>query len=89
MVGELAAFRAVVSSTAKSVLSCLPSDTTCAEVVGKLVAKFKKLEGQRSQLERPAARIYDPLLGPPPGRVWLADHLDEATGQFRAKLATR
>jgi hypothetical protein len=40
-------------------------------------------------LERPAVRICDLLLGPPPDRARLADHLDEATGQLRVKLATR
>jgi hypothetical protein len=34
-------------------------------------------------------RIYDLLLGPPPGRARLADRLDKAVGQLGAELATR
>jgi hypothetical protein len=45
--------------------------------------------GRHSQFEQPATRICDLLLGPPPVRVWLADRLDEATGQLRAELATQ
>jgi hypothetical protein len=32
-------------------------------------------------------RICDLLLGPPPGQAQLVDHLDEAVGQLRVKLA--
>jgi hypothetical protein len=32
-------------------------------------------------------RICDLQLGPPPGRVRLANRMDEATGQLRAELA--
>jgi hypothetical protein len=47
------------------------------------------VEGHCSKLERPAARISDLLLGPPPSRAWLDDHLDEATGQLREELAAQ
>jgi hypothetical protein len=89
MVGEHATFHAVVSSAAESVLGCSPSNTTCAVVVGKLAAMFQKVEGHHSKLERPATRICNLLLGPPPGRAWLADHLHEATGQLREELSVR
>jgi hypothetical protein len=89
MVGELATFRATVSSTTESVLECSPGDTARAEVVGELVTEFQKVEGQCSRLERPATWIYDLLLGPPLSRVRMADRLDEAAGQHRAELAAR
>jgi hypothetical protein len=38
------------------------------------------VERRRSKLERPAARICDLLVGPMPGRAWLADHLDAVFG---------
>jgi hypothetical protein len=69
MVVELAALWAVVSSTTELALLCSPNDTFLMEVVGELVAKFQKLEEQCSRLERPAMRIYDLLLRPPPGRT--------------------
>jgi hypothetical protein len=46
------------------------------------------VEGHRLKLERPAARTYDLLLGPPPCQAWLADRLDEAAGQLREEQAT-
>jgi hypothetical protein len=87
MAGELAALQAVVSSIAESALGHSLKDTFHMEVVGELGAKFQKLEERRSQLERPAVRICDLLLGPPPGRARLVDHLDEATGPLRVELA--
>jgi hypothetical protein len=45
------------------------------------------VERHRSKLERPTARICDLLLGPPPDRAWLADHLDEAARQCIEELA--
>jgi hypothetical protein len=89
MVGELAALRAAVSSAVESVLGGSPNDTFHMEVVGELVAKFQKLDERSSQLERPAMRIYDLLLGPPPSRDRLANHLDEAAGQHRVELAAQ
>jgi hypothetical protein len=47
------------------------------------------MEERRSWFERPVVKICDLLLGPPPGRAQLADHLDEATGQLRVELSTR
>jgi hypothetical protein len=41
------------------------------------------------QLERPAMRICDLLLGPPPDWVRSADRLDEAVGQLRADPVRR
>jgi hypothetical protein len=78
MVGELAVFRAAVSSAMESVLRRSPDNTARAVVVGELVTKFQKVEDRCSWLEWPTARIYDLPLGPPPGRAWLADHLSEA-----------
>jgi hypothetical protein len=66
-----------------------PNDTFHVEVVGELVAKFQKLEERRSQLERPVVRIYDLLLGPPPGRARLTDCLDEVAEQLGVELAAR
>jgi hypothetical protein len=87
MVREFAALQAVLSSAAKSALGHSPNDTFHMEVVGELVTKFQKLEEWRSRLERPAVRIYDLLLGPPPNQALLANRLDEATGQLGAELA--
>jgi hypothetical protein len=88
MAGELAAFWAAVSSAAESVLKRSPGDTAHAEVLGELVAEFEKVEGQLSQLERPATRVCNLLIELPPGRVWLANRLDEAARKLRAELAT-
>jgi hypothetical protein len=89
LAGELAAFRAVVSSATESVLGCSPSNTTRVEVVAELAAKFQKLEGHHSKLEPPANKICDLLLVPLPDQAWLANGLDEATGQLREELAAR
>jgi hypothetical protein len=43
--------RAVVSSATESALGRSPNDTFRVEVVVELVAKFQKLEEQRSRLE--------------------------------------
>jgi hypothetical protein len=59
------------------------------EVVEERVAKFQKLEEQRSWQEKPSVWICDLLLGPSSGQTWLADYLDKATGQLGAKLAAR
>jgi hypothetical protein len=67
MAGELAAFWAVVSSATESVLGPSPSNTAHAEVVGELADEFQKEVGRCSRLKRPAARICDLLLVPPPG----------------------
>jgi hypothetical protein len=40
-------------------------------------------------LEWHSVRICDLLLGPPPDRAQLADHLDEAVGQLSVELAAR
>jgi hypothetical protein len=44
MAGELAALRAVVSSTVESVLGRSPNDIFHMEVVGELAVKFQKME---------------------------------------------
>jgi hypothetical protein len=77
-----------VSSAAESVLKRSPGDTAHAEVLGELVAEFEKVEGQLSQLERPATRVCNLLIELPPGRVWLANRLDEAARKLRVELAT-
>jgi hypothetical protein len=74
MAVELATFWEVVSSAMESVLGNLPSNAACAEMVADLAVEFQKVEGHCSKLERPTARIYDLLQGPPPS-------LDEAAGQ--------
>jgi hypothetical protein len=89
MVGELAALRATVSTATESVLGRSPSDTFHIEVVSELSVEFKRMEDQHSWLEWPATRICDLLLGPPPGRVQLVDHPDEAARQLRVELVAR
>jgi hypothetical protein len=87
MARELSVLRAAVSSAMELVLGHSPSGTVCMDVVDEFATKFQKMEDRRSWLERPAARIYDLLLGPPTCQARLADHLDEATGQLRVELA--
>jgi hypothetical protein len=82
MIEELATLRAVMSSAAELALGCLPNETFRVEVVGELVAKFWRLEDQRSWLERPSVRICDLVVGPPSNQARLADRLDEATEQL-------
>jgi hypothetical protein len=53
----------------ESVLGRSPGNTAHAVIVGELVTKFQKVEDHHSWLEQPAMGIYDPLLGPLPGRV--------------------
>jgi hypothetical protein len=65
MVGELAAHRAEVSSTVESALGCSVDEIFQVEIV----AEFQRLEEQHSRLLRPATRICNLLLGPPPGRA--------------------
>jgi hypothetical protein len=78
MAREFAALWAAVSFAVESTLGHSPNHTFCVGIVGKMVGEFQKLEERCSRLERPATRIYDLLLGPPPSRSELADHLDEA-----------
>jgi hypothetical protein len=85
--GELAVLRAAVPTAVESVLGHSPSDTYHVEVVDEMAVEFEKMEDRHSRLEWPAARIYDLLLGTPPGRAWLADLLDEAARQLRVELA--
>jgi hypothetical protein len=73
-------------SATKSALGRSPNEIFSVEVVGELVAEFQRVEERRSWL---ATRIYNLLIGPPPGQAILADRLDEAVGQLRAELATR
>jgi hypothetical protein len=69
MAGDLAVLQVAVSTVVESVLGRSPSDTFHVEVVSELVAEFYKMEDSRSRLERPAVRICDLLLGPPPGQA--------------------
>jgi hypothetical protein len=78
MVGEHATLRAIVTTVVDSVLGRSLSNTFRVEVVSELATKYQKKEDWHSWLERPATRICDLLLGPPPGWARLADHLDEA-----------
>jgi hypothetical protein len=78
MAGALAVLRAVVSSIVEVALCRSPNKTFQVEVVSELVAEFQKLEEWSSFLEQPGVRICDLLLGPPSGRVRLADRLEEA-----------
>jgi hypothetical protein len=78
MAGALAVLRAVVSSIVEVALWRSPNKTFQVEVVGELVAEFQKLEEWSSFLKQPGVRICDVLLGPPSGRVRLADRLEEA-----------
>jgi hypothetical protein len=64
-----------------------PNETFWVEVLGKLVAKFRKQEEWCLCLERPQMRVCDLLLGPPFDRAWLADQLEEAVGQLGVEQA--
>jgi hypothetical protein len=59
------------------------------QFMGELVVEFQKLEEWCSRLEWPPVRIYNLLLGPPPGQARLADHLDEAVRQLRVELVAQ
>jgi hypothetical protein len=87
MAGELTAFQAMVSSAVESVLGRSPSDTSRAEVVGKLATEIQKVEDRCSRLDWPSARICDLLLRPLPSRAQLDNRLDEAARQLRVELA--
>jgi hypothetical protein len=89
MVQELAMFWMAVSSAVESVLECSPNNVARAEVVGELVAKLHRVEGHHWKLEWPTTKICDLLLGPPPSRAWLADHLEEVPGRLRVELDAR
>jgi hypothetical protein len=76
MAGYLAALWAAVSSATDSTVRRSPDQIFRVEVLGEPAAKFQRLEEWCSRLEWFAARICDPLLGPPPGRprcptVWM------------------
>jgi hypothetical protein len=72
MAGELAALRAVVSSTVKFVLGRSPDEILRGEVVDKPLGQNFGQWGLR--LEWPGARIYDILLRPHlAGPDWLTD----------------
>jgi hypothetical protein len=58
MAGELAALRAVVSSTVELMLGRSPGDTFHVEVMGELATEFQKMEDQRLPPGRPTARVY-------------------------------
>jgi hypothetical protein len=82
---ELAVLQVVASFAMELALGCSPDETLQVEVVGELVAEFQKLEEWHSLLERPDKRIYDLLLGPPPSRAGLADHLDDTARKLGAE----
>jgi hypothetical protein len=87
MDGEHAALRVWVSFAVKSVLGRSLRDIFRVEVMGELAAKFQKMEDRCSWLQWPITRVCDLLLGPPPDRARLVDHLDEAVKQLRVELA--
>jgi hypothetical protein len=89
MVRELAAFWAAVSYTAELVLWHSPNNVARAELVGELVVELHRVEGRHLKFERPAAKIYDLLLGPPLSRAWLSNCLEEAIGRLRVDLYAR
>jgi hypothetical protein len=89
MARELAMLRTTVSSAVESMLGRSPGETFRVEVVGEQVDEFWRLDERCSWLERPGARIYDLLLGPPPNRARLANHLDEGARQLGVELAAR
>jgi hypothetical protein len=89
MAGVLVALWASVSSAVESALGRWPNDTFHMQFMGELVVEFQKLEEWCSRLEWPPVRIYNLLLGPPPGQARLADHLDEAVRQLRVELVAQ
>jgi hypothetical protein len=89
MAGEVAMLQVVVSSSMESVLGSLPDETFWVEVVGELVAKFRRLEGLCSQLERPGATICNRLLGLPLGQAQWAGRLNMAARWLGVDLAAR
>jgi hypothetical protein len=71
MVGELAALRVSLSSTAESVLGCLPDEIFHIEVMGELGSKFQRLEEWFLWLQRVATKIWTCSLGHHPvGPDW-------------------
>jgi hypothetical protein len=67
MTGELVTPPTIVSFAVEFALECSPDKTFRVEVVDELILEFLKLEERCSRLERPGARNYDMLLGPPSG----------------------
>jgi hypothetical protein len=89
VVQELTALRAAMSSTAELVLGRSLGKTSWVEVMNELTTKLQGMEELCLRLEGPGARIYSLLLGPPPGKVRWADHLEEAAERLEAVLAER
>jgi hypothetical protein len=89
MARELAALWATVSSAVELVLGCSPDETFLVDVMDELVPEFWRLGELFSWLKWPGTRICDLLLGPPLGQARWTDHLDGATRQLGAELATR
>jgi hypothetical protein len=89
MAREPIVLQAAVSFTVESALGRSPDEIFRVGVVGEMVVEFKRLEEWCSRLERPAVRICDLLLGPPPGWAQLADRQNEVTRKLRVVLAAR
>jgi hypothetical protein len=89
MAREPVVLQAAVSFTVESALGRSPDEIFRVGVVGEMVVEFKRLEEWCSRLERPAVRICDLLLGPPPGWAQLADCQNEVTRKLRVVLAAR
>jgi hypothetical protein len=84
MVGQLAALRAVVSSTMQSVLRCSLSKALWVDIVDEILAEFWEKAKRCSRLLYFGMRGFDWILGPPLGQVRLADRLEEAVRRLRA-----
>jgi hypothetical protein len=52
-----------------------PDESFRVEVVDVLIVEFLMQEERWSSRERPRARVYDLILGPPSGWAWLTDRL--------------
>jgi hypothetical protein len=78
-----------VSSTTEFVLGRSPNETFWVEIVDELIAKFWRQEEWRSCFERPGARVYDLILGPPSNWARLMNQMEEATDRLGTEQAAR
>jgi hypothetical protein len=70
--------RVAMSSIVQSMLGCLPSEAFRVEVVDEMLADFWEQAEWCSHRKNSGMRVCDPILGPPSGRVRLANCLEEA-----------
>jgi hypothetical protein len=78
MAQQLTVLRAAVSSITWSVLGRFPSEAFRVEVVDEMLADFWEQAEWCSHRKNSGMRVCDPILGPPSGRVRLANCLEEA-----------